>query len=528
MIYNDFRKVRKLGLVAFIGSMTFASHAYGAEVTLQSSDGTVNMTGEFVAFQDNAYIIATALGELRVAANRVSCLGEACPDLNAGDADIVISGSDTIGVGLMPLLLEGYAGSIGAAAELGNVGTSNDIFATLTGDDGYGDKIASFLVDSNSSNTAFSDLLNMTSEIAMSTRRIVPDEARNLRDNGAGNMISPNQEHILAVDSLVVITHPNNPIESLTTQQLQQIYSGQIANWSELGGPDAAITFVGRDADTGTRTVFEDRIFGGVAATLRSDATIADSNSDVARIVNTDEGAIGVVGYAFQRGAKALTIVNECGIRMQPDAFSARTEEYALQRRLYLYSREDTTSEETEEFLDFATSDAADALISKAGFIGFGVDRQEQSLESGRGLSLLDPNVDPYEGQFMRDMLGRMIDYDRLSTTFRFRTGSSSLDERGRIDLERLVNYLATQPEGSEIMFVGFTDDVGQFDGNRRLSEGRAAQVLEEVRAAADSQLDGMTMSSMGYGEIAPSGCNFDPEGRRINRRVEVWIKSRA
>lgn len=149
-------------------------------------------------------------------------------------------------------------------------------------------------------------------------------------------------------------------------------------------------------------------------------------------------------------------------------------------------------------------------------------------MESGRALSLLDPDADAYEAQFMRDMLGRMVDYDRLSTTFRFRTGSSSLDERGRIDLARLVDYLAAQPEGSEILLVGFTDDVGQFDGNRRLSEGRAAQVLEEVRAAAGDRLDGMKMSSVGYGEIAPSGCNIDPEGRRINRRVEVWIKSQA
>lgn len=528
MTSKNFHKVRKLGLVAFIGSMTVASFAHGAEVTLRSSDGTVNMTGEFVDFQDNAYIIATALGELRVAANRVSCIGDACPNLNIGEADITISGSDTVGVGLMPLLLEGYAGSIGAAAELGNAGESNDIFATLTADDGFGDQIASFLVDSNSSNAAFSDLLNQTSEIAMSTRRILPDEARSLRDNGAGNMISPNQEHILAVDSLVVITHPNNPTDTLTTRQLQQIYSGEITNWSDVGGPDAAITFVGRNEDTGTRTVFEDRIFGENTASLTSGATIADSNSEVAQIVNNNEGAIGVVGYAFQRGAKPLSIINECGIRMQPDAFSARTEEYALQRRLYLYSREDTASAKATAFLEFATSDAADTLIGKAGFIGFGVDRQEQTMESGRALSLLDPDADAYEAQFMRDMLGRMVDYDRLSTTFRFRTGSSSLDERGRIDLARLVDYLSAQPEGSEILLVGFTDDVGQFDGNRRLSEGRAAQVLEEVRAAAGDRLDGMKMSSIGYGEIAPSGCNIDPEGRRINRRVEVWIKSQA
>lgn len=523
---TTFHHAGKLAAIAFVGSVTVASFASAAEVTLQSSDGTVNMTGEFVDFRDNAYIIATALGELRVAANRVSCKGDACPNLNTNEADIVVSGSDVVGVGLMPLLLEGYAGSLGAAATLGNAAGSNNIFASLTAEEGFGDEIASFLVTSSTETAAFSNLLNETSELAMSSRRILPDEARSLRDAGAGNMISPSQEHIIAVDSLVVITHPDNPVESLSTEQLRSIYSGQITNWSDVGGPDLPITFVSREAETGSRVVFEDRIFGDEPATLTPDAQIATSNSDVAQAVNGDKGALGVVGYAFQRGAKPLTIVNECGIRMRPDAFSARTEEYALQRRLYLYSREDTASTESRRFLDFVTSTRADGLIGKAGFIGFGVDRREQSLEEGRALALLDPDADPYEAQFMRDMLGRMAEYDRLSTTFRFRTGSSRLDERGQIDLARLVAYLADQPEGSEILLVGFTDDVGEFDGNRGLSEGRAAQMVEEIRAAAGNRLDGMTMSSVGYGEIAPSGCNIDQEGRRINRRVEVWIKS--
>ena len=528
MKFYDFRNVRKLGTIAFVGSLTFASFAHAAEVTLRSSDGTVNMTGEFVDFQDNAYIIATALGELRIAANRVSCLGDACPDLNAGEADIVISGSDTIGLGLMPLLLEGYAGSLGAAAELGNAANSNDVFASLTADDGFGDEIASFLVQSTGSGDAFGNLLAKTAEIGMSSRRIRPEEARSLRDSVSGNMIAPDQEHIVAVDSLVVITHPNNTINSLSTEQLQRIYSGQISNWSEVGGANLPINFIGRPEGSATRDVFEERIFGGAEAQLTANAQIVDTNGDAAQIVNSDPGAISFVGYAFQRGAKPLTLINECGIRMQPTAFAARTEEYALQRRLYLYSREDTVSPESRAFLDFATSNAADSLIGKSGFIGFGVDRQEQAMDDGRALSLLDPNADAYEAQFMRQMLSQMVDYDRLSTTFRFGTGSARLDERGRIDLQRLVEYLERQPAGSEVLLVGFTDDVGQFDGNRALSEGRAAQVADEIRAVAAGRLDGLAMTSVGYGEIAPSGCNIDQEGRRINRRVEVWIKSPA
>lgn len=502
--------------------------ANAQDVTLRSSDGTVNMTGEFIDFRDNAYVISTALGELRVSASRVNCEGAACPDLGSDDADILIGGSDTVGLGLMPLLLEGYAGAIGAAADVLSTGENDGILAELIGDEGFGEELGSILVSSTSSGDGFAQLLDQKVEIGMASRRIRPAEARALRDDGAGNMVSPTQEHIVAVDSLVLVTNPDNPVKRVTAEQLRQVYAGQITNWSQLGGADQAITVVSRIEGSGTRSVFEDRIFGGNVPALPSNAVEVEGNGDASQIVNADEGAIAYVGYAFQRGANALTFVNECGIETTPDAFSARTEEYALQRRLYLYTRADTASEGSTDFLDYATSEAADSVIGKAGFIGFGIDRREQAVDSDRARALLDSNADAYEARFMRDMLGQMVDYDRLSTTFRFRTGSAQLDERGRIDKERLITYLDGQPAGTEILVVGFTDSVGQFDGNLGLSQQRAGQVATELQETSGGRLSNIAISSVGYGEIAPSGCNSSEEGRRINRRVEIWIKQPA
>ncbi len=515
-----------VGVLALVGGLTLSTSVAAQDVTLRSSDGTVNMSGAFVEFSDNTYVIATALGELRVSASRVNCEGAACPDLGGGDASVTIGGSDTVGLGLMPLLLEGYSGSIGAAADILNTGNGDDILAELIGDEGFGEELGSILVSSTTSGDGFAQLLDQQVEVGMSSRRIRPEEARALRDSGAGNMVSPTQEHIIAVDSLVLVTNPANPIDKLTTEQVRQIYTGQISNWSQVGGPNVPITVITRANGSGTRAVFEDRIFGDDTPSLTSNAVIASTNSEASQIVNADEGAISYVGYAFQRGANALTLVNECGIETTPDAFSARTEEYALQRRLYLYSREDTITEEASEFLDFATSEAADSVIGKAGFIGFAVDRREQALESDRARALLDPNADSYEAGFMRQMLSQMVNYDRLSTTFRFRTGSAQLDERGRIDKDRLMKYLETQPAGTELLVVGFTDSVGQFDGNLGLSQQRAAQVANELLSTSGGQLANISIDSVGYGEIAPSGCNSSEEGRRINRRVEIWIKA--
>lgn len=194
-----------------------------------------------------------------------------------------------------------------------------------------------------------------------------------------------------------------------------------------------AISVVTLPEGSGTRSVFESRIFGDSNAGIGNTATVVATNSDASQFVSDNEGALAYVSYAFQRGANPLTLINNCGIPMTPDAFSARTEEYALQRRLYMYTREDTITDAAKVFIDYATSEEADNVITKAGFIGFAVDRREQSMSGARARTLLAPTEDTYEAGFMRQMLGQMVDYDRLSTTFRFSTGSARLDERGEM-----------------------------------------------------------------------------------------------
>ena len=92
--------------------------------------------------------------------------------------------------------------------------------------------------------------------------------------------------------------------------------------------------------------------------------------------------------------------------------------------------------------------------------------------------------------------------------------------------MQRLVDYLVDVPEGTNVLMVGFTDDVGAFDSNRDLSKSRAEEVVEMLRELAGEQLDTVQISSAGYGEIAPSACNTTEKGRSINRRVEVWIEA--
>ncbi|MEL6280355.1 MAG: phosphate ABC transporter substrate-binding/OmpA family protein [Pseudomonadota bacterium] len=513
--------------VIFAGSAALALAAGplpAGEVTLRSTEGAFNLHGELLRFADGHYVVKTPLGEFRVSAERARCEGEGCPTSDIEDANVRFAGSDSMSVGLMPLLLTGYAGSLGAEISTSETPNAGQFLSNFVADQGFGDPVGSYLVTPGTTSDAFAGLLDGSADVGLASRRITPDEARSLRDAGAGNMIDRRQEHIVAVDSIVVIAHPDNPVSQLSMQDMRDIYAGRVSNWEALGGEDRPIAFIGRSEASGTRQVFEETIFGGESVPFSSSHNIAETNAEMAAMVNADPGAIGFVPFSFQRGARPLDLVNACGIVSSPDAFTAKTGEYPLQRRLYLYTRADAV-EPAADFVQYAGSEAADVMIAKAGFINLGVERKSQSAANGRAGQLSTEGLDAYETGILANLIDEMSAHDRLSTTFRFRSGSSELDERGARDLVRLIEFLGDLPKGTQVALVGFTDDVGTFDSNLSLSQRRAEIVLDTAISKGGERLDGLDFAALGFGELAASECNVSEAGRSINRRVEVWIK---
>lgn len=517
-------KTSAAGLALATG-MLFPIAAFAQDVTLTSTDGTMSLTGELMGVDNDNYVIRTALGDLRVATSSMICDGDACPSFEDVSADVAIVGSQAIGLGMMPLMMSGFAASLDADAEVTNAAAGQTL-VNLIGDGGFGDEIGSYLVSATGDDEAFQALLDGEANIGMSSRRITQDEARALRAAGAGSMVSPNQERIIAVDSMVVVTHESNPVTQLTQEQLAGIFSGQITRWSEVGGPDRPINVIAHEEDSASYDYFMSFLYGEDRPDFRPQG-ISEDDQTMSTVMFHDRNAIGYLGYAFQRGAKPLTLVNECGIAATPDAFSAKTEEYTLSRRMYLYNRADNLDAQTQAFLDFSISQTADSVIGKSGFIDLGIARRSQDTTDARHAALsaeLARYDVGFEGEVIGDMLAEMETHDRLSTTFRFRTGSSRIDERGRLDMQRLIAHLEDAPAGTAVTFVGFTDDVGAFEGNRVLAVERANAVMDELREAAGDRLANINMTTSGYGEVAPSACNVSDRGRGINRRVEVWI----
>ena len=499
--------------------------AAAQEVTLTSIDGSINIAGNLIEFVDDHYIIGTALGQLRVEAGRVQCEGEACPRPDIPASDVVAVGSSTVGIGLMPFLIDGFAtannGIVDSQTTDGDVVTSS-----LVADGGFGDPIGTFSVSSTSSADAFSGLREPTVKLGMSSRRILPAEARQLRNFGAGNLIEEGQEHVVAVDSISVVVNETNPVDTISLENLDRIYSGGITNWADLGGPNAPIKVFTQASDTGTAAVFSERVFSQSGRSIAGSAIQVSSNEEMATMVRSDPTAIGFVPSAFERGTKAVALAGTCGLTSAPTAFNAQTEEYPLQRRLYLYNRADNVDPTTQAFIEYATSSAADELIAKSGLVNLAVTTVPQDLQNGRMRSVLENAIDPFEFRLAREMLLEMFEWERLSTTFRFASGSARLDGKGQADLARLIDFLRDQPAGTQVSVVGFTDSDGAFGSNQELSLVRAQQVATEIAAAGGAGLSNIEFSVKGYGELSPSACNDTLEGKRINRRVEIWMRS--
>ena len=516
-----------LATTFLVSGLAVSSAALADVITLTSSDGALTIAGELLAFENGIYRIETTIGELSIDAKDVSCEGQACPVVQE-NSNIVIAGASSIGSRLMPALLEGFSASINAQVNPVQGVPAGVISEDIVSDGGRGDVLANVTINLSNSANAFQALTRPETQVGMSTRRVLPAEARRVTQSRGGNLIDASQERVIAVDPVIIMVHPSNPVQSVSLEDLDGIYSGRITNWSDIGGRNAPIIVYGRDRASGTGGVFQDSIFAKSGNRQAGSVIVLDSDEQIARSVMTQPAAIGISGAAFATGTKPLDIIDQCGITVSPDSFTTKAEEYPIQRRIYLYNRADNVSETLSDFLSYSVSDAADALISNAGFFNLAVEQDQRPYQGGRAFGVIDATHNPDELPLMRELVVDLLSYDRLTTTIRFGSGAASVDAKGFADLEHLYDYVNTLDYPVELLFAGFSDADGSFEANRSLSLNRANQVADSAAQFAAGKITnpyGVSFTAKGYGELAPVACNATLEGKRTNRRVEIWIR---
>ena len=191
-----------------------------------------------------------------------------------------------------------------------------------------------------------------TCDIGLSSRALKDEEK-------AGGL----KETVLAYDGIAIIVHPDNPVSDLSIEQIAKLYTGEITNWKDVGGKDAQVVLIGREAASGTRDGFESITGTKDKCQYRQELT---STGDVITAVSQNPDAIGYASLAsIKDSVKALNVDG-----VTPSEATVKDGSYKVQRPFVLVTVEGKAlSPAAQSFFDYATSPAAADIIAKAGAV---------------------------------------------------------------------------------------------------------------------------------------------------------------
>ena len=421
---------------------------------------------------------------------------------------LTLAGSNTIGSNLGPDLVKAWlvskhAGAVHSARR--SVEDEAEVDASIDG------RPIRVLVRAHGSATAFTDLAEGTADIGMASRPIKDTEAGALA--ALGDMKRAASEHVIGLDGVAVIVPVANPIAKLSRADLRRIFSGEASTWSVFGGANRVIKLYARDSKSGTYDTFADLVLKGVPLGA---ATRLEDSAELEAAVARDPDAIGFVGLPYVKATRAVPVSDGPAAALEPTRFSIKTEEYPLSRRLFLYTAAMPSNPSVRDFVAFALSDAGQAIVRAAKFVDLDLSQPAKAeptkLAAACRLSTRwtgDPQA------YCRLREGA----EQLGTSFRFQAGSADLDNRATQDLRRLLDVMERSP-ARKIVLAGFSDSSGSYASNCSLSQARGRAV-----AAALETLGLKGIETIGFCDELPVRDNTTPDGRELNRRVDLFLR---
>jgi phosphate transport system substrate-binding protein len=206
-------------------------------------------------------------------------------------------------------------------------------------------------------------LQNKTTDLANASRQIKPKEIEACIRAFARRPT----EYKVALDGLSVYVNAENSVKELDLDQLEQIFTGKIKNWKEVGGPDARIVVYSRENSSGTYEFFKDKVLKGrdfVASAQTMPGTAA-----VLQAVAKDKNGIGYGGAAYGSGAKHLAIKKDAGSpAVEPNEETVVGGIYPIWRYLYVYVNPALDKGEIAAYLNWIRSDAGQAIVKEVGY----------------------------------------------------------------------------------------------------------------------------------------------------------------
>ncbi len=246
------------------------------------------------------------------------------------DTKLVIKGSDTLGAKLVPQLAEAYKAS--------HPGIS-------------------FSIAAEGSTTGLAAIIDGTADIGMSSRRAFGTEVSAASANG--RTLKPT---IVAYDGIAIIVNTSNSVAKLSKKQIEGIFTGEIKDWSEVGGKPGAISIYTRNTSSGTYSDFK-----GMAMSKKDYAGTAQKmagNEEIASEVGKNPNGVGYVGMAYLKASGVKPVAVE-GIL--PTIATVQSHSYPISRSTFYYTNGEPAGE-AKAFLDFTISPAGQKIVEEVGF----------------------------------------------------------------------------------------------------------------------------------------------------------------
>jgi phosphate transport system substrate-binding protein len=341
--------------------VTIPQTAPAQDVELRSFDGTVELEGNLIAYDGAYYQIETVYGPLTVSAEGVSCAGPGCPDLTSFVAEAYIAGAATVAEGLLPDLLSAFAAQQDLSLQREEEGDGL-VYTLMRPDD---QPAARFFVRPGTTDDGFLALLNGEVDIALSLREPDAPERLAARDQAPDDPPLTRRVRVLALDALVPIVSPDNPVTSIEMSELARLFSGEIDSWAALGGPDAPVAQHLLAPGLGPAQDFAGRILLATDRPLADGIIRHDSAADLARTVARDAFAIGISSRSTIGAARSLPLTGPCGFSQSATPDAIKSEDYPLTAPVYLYLAPYRLPLLVRQFLDFTETAEAERIVQQ-------------------------------------------------------------------------------------------------------------------------------------------------------------------
>ncbi|MEK5216989.1 MULTISPECIES: phosphate ABC transporter substrate-binding protein [Psychrobacillus] len=203
------------------------------------------------------------------------------------------------------------------------------------------------------SSAGITNAISGVSEIGMSSRDLKEEE-----------VASGLNEVIIAYDGIVVVTHPSNKVKDLTMEQVKQIFTGEVTNWSELGGDDLEIVVVSREDGSGSRDAFQEIVEYSSGELIRN-SIIASGNGNIKTTVANNKHAVGFISFEYID--ENISTIDINGV--EATAENVLQKKYSLSRPFLFVYKEGKLTEAGQQFIDFILSEEGQLIAAEAGAI---------------------------------------------------------------------------------------------------------------------------------------------------------------